>query len=214
MATTSPPSCILGVFSPSTEPLIARIVRSPRPAVGHGRAGPGSQNTCCSGIPIHGDVFTIESTLLVVARLWALAAEAGFENITTACVTSFAIHHECLDLLESEPGLKEKVDQLLSEACGRRLVIPKYILHCSDIVYRYRAELARFMKYRLVEKETGRPLKVVDHVGCHYNKVFPSSRWEVPSTATCSPVRSASGAAPRSITRSVATAAGWASASA
>jgi heterodisulfide reductase subunit B len=29
------------------------------------------------------------------------------------------------------------------------------------------------MKYRLVDAGTGEPLKVVDHVGCHYNKLFP-----------------------------------------
>ena len=28
--------------------------------------------------------------------------------------------------------------------------------------------------HRLVDKETGRPLRVVDHVGCHYNKLFPA----------------------------------------
>lgn len=167
------PSCILGVFSPSTEPLITRIYDLLGRRWVMGGLRPESQSTCCSGISTHGDVFTIESTLLVVARLWALAAEMGFENITTACVTSFAIHHECLELLENEPGLKEKVDRVLSDACGRHLVIPKHLVHCSDIVYRYRAELARHMKYRLVDRETGRPLKVVDHVGCHYNKVFP-----------------------------------------
>ena len=28
-------------------------------------------------------------------------------------------------------------------------------------------------KYRLVDKETGLPLKVVEHIGCHYSKMFP-----------------------------------------
>jgi len=167
------PSCILGVFSPATEPLIARIYDLLGRQWAVGGIRPESQHTCCSGIVTHGDVFMIESTLLVVARLWSLAAESGFENITTACVTSFAIHHECLELLGSEPGLPETIDRLLFDACGRRLVIPKHIVHCSDIVYRYRAELGRSMTHRLVDQGTGRPLKVVDHVGCHYNKVFP-----------------------------------------
>ena len=61
-----------------------------------------SLNTCCSGIVSHGNVFTIESSLLVVARLWALCAEAGLESITTMCVTSFAIHNEILELLQNE----------------------------------------------------------------------------------------------------------------
>ena len=165
-------SCVMGVFSPATEPLVARIYELLGRRWAVCGLGPESQNTCCSGIATHGDVFTIESTLLTVARLWSVAAEAGFENITSVCVTSFAIHSECLELLESEPGLKEKVDRLLFDACGRRLVIPKHVVHCSDIVYRYRAELAQLMSYRLADRETGRPLSVVDHVGCHYNKLF------------------------------------------
>jgi len=165
-------SCVMGAFSPSIEPLITRIYDLLGRRWAIRGAEPESQNTCCSGITTHGDVFTIESTLLTVGRLWSIAANAGFENITCACVTSFAIHTECLELLDSEPGLKEKVDRLLFEACGRRLVIPKNIVHCSDIVYRYRADLAQHMKHRLVDWESGQPLKVVDHVGCHYNKLF------------------------------------------
>jgi heterodisulfide reductase subunit B len=162
----------MGTFSPSTEPLIARIydLLGRRWAI-HG-VGAASGNTCCSGIATHGDIFTIESTLLTVARLWAVAAEAGFENVTNVCVTSFGIHSECLHLLASEPGLADKVDRILFEATGRRLVIPKHIVHCSDVVYRYRAELGRLMRYQLVDQATGRPLRVVDHVGCHYNKLF------------------------------------------
>lgn len=166
-------SCVLGAFSPQTEPLIARIYELLGRRWAMAGHGPASQNTCCSGIVTHGDVFTVESSLLVVARLWSICAEAGFENITAACVTSFAMHNECLALLESEPGLPEKVDRLLFEACGRRLMIPRHIVHCSDIVYRYRAELGRLLRYRLLDRSTGMPLKVVDHVGCHYNKVKP-----------------------------------------
>jgi heterodisulfide reductase subunit B len=164
-------SCVIGAFYPASEPLVARLydLLGRRWAV-HGD-GAGSQNTCCSGIALHGDVFTIESTLLTVARLWSIAAETGFENVTPVCVTSFAVHSECLELLESEPGLAEKVDRLLFEACGRRLVIPT-IVHTSDVVYRFRSQLAALMRYRLVNRESGLPLRVVDHVGCHYNKLF------------------------------------------
>jgi heterodisulfide reductase subunit B len=168
-----PASCILGTFSPAVEPLIARLYDLLGRRWAMGATAPMSQNTCCSGIATHGDVFTVESSLLVVSRLWSVAAEAGLTNITTACVTSFAVHNEVRELLDKEPGLAGKVDRALMDACGRRLVVPEEILHCSDVVYRYRAELARSMKYRLVDGRTGRPLKVVDHVGCHYNKIFP-----------------------------------------
>ena len=165
-------SCVMGTFSPATEPLVARIYDLLGRRWAACGLDPRSQNTCCSGIAIHGDVFTIESTLLTVARLWAIAAAAGYENITSVCVTSFAVHSECQELLEGDPNLADKVDRLLAEACGRPLVIPKQIVHCSDIVYRYRAELGEHMPYRLVDRDTGRPLHVVDHVGCHYNKLF------------------------------------------
>lgn len=168
-----PASCVLGAFSPAVEPLITRIYDFLGRRWAMGAVAPESQNTCCSGIVTHGNVFTIESSLLVVARLWSVAAEAGFENITTACVTSFAIHNEILELLHTEPALMAEVQRALFDACGRRLVLPAEIAHCSDIVYRYRAELGRAMKYRLVDRRTGRPLRVVDHVGCHYNKIFP-----------------------------------------
>ncbi len=167
-------SCILGTFAPNVEPLVARIYDLLGRRWAMGGTGPASLNTCCSGIATNGNVFTVESSLLVVARLWSVCAEAGLENITTACVTSFAIHNEVLELIHKEPGLAEKVDKALYEACGRRLIIPKHIVHCCDVFYRYRGELAQLMKYRLVDMATGLPLKVVDHVGCHYNKLFPS----------------------------------------
>ena len=167
-------SCVMGTFSPSIEPLIARTYDLLGRRWAMGGTGSASLNTCCSGIVTHGNVFTVESSLLVVARLWSVCAEAGLENITTACVTSFAIHNEILELIHKEPGLAEKVDKALYDACGRRLVVPRHIVHCSDVFYRYRGQLAQLMKYRLVDMTTGRPLKVVDHVGCHYNKIFPS----------------------------------------
>jgi heterodisulfide reductase subunit B len=167
------PSCILGALNPASEALIVRIYDLLGLRWGITPLRPESQCTCCSGILSHGDVITFESTLLVVARLWSLAAELDLPNITTACVTSFGIHNECLAMLEHEPGLKEKVDRWLWSACGRRLEIPEHVVHCSDIVYRYRSELVSMMPYRLVDRCTGAPLKVVDHVGCHYNKLFP-----------------------------------------
>ena len=168
------PSCVLGAINPSTEVLIGRIydLLGLRWKAAGNR--PDSQCTCCTGITSHGDVMSMESTLLVVARLWSIAAEMGFENITTACVTSFAIHSECLEMYEREPGLTERVDRWLREACGRSLQIPRHVVHASDVVYRYRHAMAHdFMRYRLVDKQSGRPLRIVDHVGCHYAKVFP-----------------------------------------
>jgi heterodisulfide reductase subunit B len=167
------PSCVLGALNPGTEVLIGRIydlLGLRWQAAGRDAR---SKATCCTGISSHGDVMSMESTLLVVARLWSVAAEMGFENITTACVTSFAIHMECLEMYEHEPGLAGRVDGWLRQACGRGLRMPKHVVHASDIVHRYRHALAKRFRYRLVEQATGLPLRVVDHVGCHYAKVFP-----------------------------------------
>jgi len=168
------PSCILGALNPGTEVLIGRIYDLLGLRWRAGGEDPRSQCTCCTGISSHGDVISMESTLLVVARLWSIAADLGFENITTACVTSFAIHMECLEMYEHEPGLAARVDGWLRQACGRGLRIPKHVVHASDIVHRYRQALAGRFRYSLVEQATGRPLRVVDHVGCHYAKVFPA----------------------------------------
>jgi heterodisulfide reductase subunit B len=138
---------------------------------------PEAMCTCCSGIAYHGDVSTIESTLLTTARLWSLAQEAGYETIAVSCVTSFGVHCECYDLYHEEPGLKQKIDRLLMEACGRKFELPRHILHISDVVYKHRLRVRdEFMTYQLVDKDSGRPLRGVDHVGCHYNKLFPAER--------------------------------------
>jgi heterodisulfide reductase subunit B len=170
------PSCILAVYYPSTETMMPQLFD----LLGlhwNNNLGPESVCTCCSGIAYHGDVMPIEGTLLTVARLWSVAQEAGLDTIATACVTSFGIHSECYELYREEPGLKERIDKLLMRASGRKFELPGYILHVSDVVYRHRQRLAdEFLRYRLVDKSSGLPLRVVDHVGCHYNKLFPMER--------------------------------------
>ena len=153
-------------------PLLETPAVSARATVAAG-TDPRSQCTCCSGILSHGDILSIESTLLVVARIWDLAYQLGLPHISTACVTSTAIHNECLAAYAHEPGLAEKVDRWLQDACGRRLHIPKAVVHASDVVYKNRHALAERMVHRLVDRRTGKPLRGVDHVGCHYAKVFP-----------------------------------------
>ena len=167
------PSCILGSVYPASEVLVGRVCDSLGLRWAAAGKRPESQCTCCSGFASHSDLISMESTMLVVARIWSVAAELGFENIVTACVTSFAIHSECLEMLHHEPGLAERIDGWLQRACGRRLTIPKRVVHGSDIVYRYRQQIADKLRHRLVERATGRPLRVADHIGCHYSKVFP-----------------------------------------
>lgn len=166
------PSCILGAANPATEILITKIYD----LLGLNWRMPfteGAACTCCSGILAHGDVITFESTLLVVARLWSIAAELGLGNVSTACVTSFGLHHECLEMLHQEEGLDRRLDGWLRQVCGKPLTIPDRVVHASDVVWRHRHALGERMPHRLVDHRTGRKLRVVDHVGCHYAKLFP-----------------------------------------
>lgn len=74
------PSCILGAVNPGTEVLISRIYDLLGLRWKASGDTPESQCTCCTGILSHDDVMSIESTLLVVARLWSVAAQWGFET--------------------------------------------------------------------------------------------------------------------------------------
>jgi heterodisulfide reductase subunit B len=42
-------------------------------------------------------------------------------------------------------------------------------------MFYHREAIARKAKRRLVNVHTGEPLKVVEHIGCHYAKIFPKS---------------------------------------
>ncbi len=125
-------------------------------------AGPARRrsNTCCSGIVTHGNVFTVESSLLVVARLWSVCAEAGLENITTTCVTSFAIHNEILELLHEGAGAGREgghgpLRRLRSAARHSRATSCTAATSSTATA----AELAQLMKYRLVDTDDGSALQ-------------------------------------------------------
>ena len=166
-------SCILGALYPGSEAMVPKLWDLLGLKWGTSTDAQ-SGWTCCSAIGYHGDIVPIEATLLTIARLWSIAQEAGMDAVTPTCVTSFGAYCECKDLYEHEPGLKKKIDRLLKESCGREFEIPRYLVHVSDVYYHYRNRIRdEFMKFRLVEEKTGRPLRVVDHVGCHYSKLFP-----------------------------------------
>jgi heterodisulfide reductase subunit B len=91
-----------------------------------------------------------------------------------SCITSFGLYTEILDTWHHFPELEEKIRTNLRKATGREFKIPKNLAHSSDVIYKFRKEIAANAKYSLINKNTGEPLKVVDHVGCHYAKMFPS----------------------------------------
>jgi heterodisulfide reductase subunit B len=165
-------SCILSSHYPASEVMVPRIYD----LLGVNWKMTNDSNSgwsCCTGIGYHGDIMPIEATLLTVARLWSVAQDAAADVMTPTCVTSFGVHCECKELLEHDADLREKIARLLKETCGRTFYIPDHIVHTSDVYYHYREQIKQHFQYRLVEAGTGRPLNVVDHVGCHYSKLFP-----------------------------------------
>ena len=162
-------SCIRQTFFPGSEAAFLRMLRE---ELGKDIYDSENQHTC-TGIGYHADVVPIETTMTVVARLFSLMTEAGYENYVPSCVTSFGIFSEMTEIWKEHPETLEKTREYLWKACKREFVVPKNIAHPSDIIYKFRYELKDKMKYQLVNRFTGKPLKVVEHIGCHYAKIFP-----------------------------------------
>ncbi len=132
------------------------------------------RHTSCSGIAYHGDILPMETTMTMVARQFAMMTEAGYSNLVASCITSFGLYCEVIDTWHHFPEKEQEIRRLLLESTGRTFEIPKSVVHTSDIVFKFREEIAALGGFRLVNKQTGKPLKVVEHIGCHYAKVFPN----------------------------------------
>jgi heterodisulfide reductase subunit B len=162
-------SCIRQNFFPGAENVFLDILRN--------RLGKtiyeDADHTTCTGIGYHSDVVPLETTMTVIARQFALMKERGYKNMVLSCVTSFGLYSEILDLWKHDPALKSRIEGYLDKATGRSFAEPANMVHASDILYKFRNEIAKQAQYRLVNAETGAPLKVVDHIGCHYAKTFP-----------------------------------------
>ncbi|HUS86772.1 MAG TPA: heterodisulfide reductase-related iron-sulfur binding cluster [Bacteroidales bacterium] len=162
-------SCIRQTFFPGSEQFFLRFIRDdlgkdiledPR-------------HTTCTGIGYHGDVVPFDTLQAVVARHFALAKENGYKNIAISCVTSFGIYTEILETWKHFPETLAKTRENLFKATGREFDVPESIAHASDIIYKFKDEISDRAKFRLIDQYTGEPLKVVEHIGCHYSKMFP-----------------------------------------
>ena len=162
-------SCIRQTFFPGSETAFLRMLRE---ELGKDIYDEENQHTC-TGIGYHADVVPIETTMAVVARLFSLMTAAGYENYVPSCVTSFGIFSEMTEIWKEHPEILAQTRENLWKACRREFEVPKNIAHPSDIIYKFRNELKDKMKYQLVNRFTGKPLKVVEHIGCHYAKIFP-----------------------------------------
>ena len=163
-------SCIRQNFNPGAEQAFLDIVRN--------RFGKDFYedplHTTCGGIAYHSDTTPEETSMTIIARQFSLMNQAGYRNFVVSCVTSFGLHTEILQTWEEHPEIEEKIHELLWKACRREFVKPDFLMHSSDMMYHYRFLISEQARYPLINVHTGEPLKVVEHIGCHYSKIFPS----------------------------------------
>ncbi|HNW76126.1 MAG TPA: heterodisulfide reductase-related iron-sulfur binding cluster [Bacteroidales bacterium] len=162
-------SCIRQNFFPASETIFLKILRE---ELGKDIFDDAEQTTC-TGIAYHSGLIPFETIQTVVARQFALMTEAGYQNFVCSCVTSFGIYTEVLETWKQFPEEEAKARAALLRATGKTFTKPENLVHTSDIIYKFRDEIAEKSKFRLVNHLTGRPLKIVDHIGCHYAKIFP-----------------------------------------
>lgn len=163
-------SCIRQNFFPGSETLFINMLRDDL-----GRNIFDDPNhTSCTGIGYHSDIVPLETIMTVVARQFSLMNEAGYKNFVASCVTSFGIYTEVMETWKHFPETLETTRKHLYEATGRTFELPENVAHTSDVMYHHRQIIAEKSKLKLVNKFTGEPLNVVDHIGCHYNKLFPN----------------------------------------
>jgi heterodisulfide reductase subunit B len=163
-------SCVRQNFFPGSEKTFLRILQDEL----HKDIYENPSHTTCSGIGYHSDIIPFETSMTMVARQFALMTEAGYENLSTSCITSFGLYSEILETWHHFPETEEKSREFLFKATGREFRKPKNVAHASDIIYRFRKEIEQKGKYHLVNQITGKPLRIVEHIGCHYSKMFPS----------------------------------------
>ena len=132
------------------------------------------RHTTCTGIGYHTDIVPANTINTVVARHFALMTEAGYENMTPSCITSFGIYTEILETWHHFPLIEEQIREYLWKATKREFNKPKNLAHTSDVIYKFRDQIALQARYQLKDVHTGKPLRGVDHIGCHYAKMFPT----------------------------------------
>ncbi|TSA26041.1 MAG: heterodisulfide reductase subunit B [Bacteroidetes bacterium] len=163
-------SCVRQNFFPASEKVFLRILKEELGKDVYENAA----HTTCSGIGYHSDVVPFETAMTVIARQFSLMTESGYEHFVTSCITSFGLYSEVLETWKHFPDVLQKVRGYLKEATGRTFELPKNVAHASDVIFRFRNEIASRGTHRLVNHLTGKPLRVVEHIGCHYSKMFPS----------------------------------------
>ena len=132
------------------------------------------KHSSCTGIGYHSDIVPLETIMTVVARQFALMNEAGYENLVTSCITSFGVYTEILATWNEFPRRRRRPARTFGKPPNASSGSPRAWPHVGRCVPFPRGDRRAGQK-RLVNAVTGEPLKVVEHIGCHYAKIFPKS---------------------------------------
>lgn len=163
-------SCIRQSFWPASEKTFLDIVRNKLDLDFFET----EHHTTCGGIAYHSDTIPQETLMTIVARQFALMTQYGYKNYVASCITSFGIYTETLETWRHFPELEAKIRENLWKATKREFEKPEHLAHASDVIFKLRNRIAALAKHKLVNIKTGEPLRVVEHIGCHYSKMFPS----------------------------------------
>ena len=141
-------SCIRQSFFPASEKTFLEILRD--------RLGKDvyetPHHTTCGGIAYHSEAIPQETMMTIIARQFALMTEAGYENYVCSCITSFGLYSEVIEDWREFPELLAKIRENLWKATKREFRIPTYLAHASDLIYKFRNEIAEQAKFRLVNQ--------------------------------------------------------------
>ncbi len=162
-------SCIRQNFFPGAEKTFLDILTNTL----HKTIFDDARQTTCAGIGYHSDIVLFETVQTLAARHFSLMNDLQIENAVVSCVTSFGLYSEILHTWKHFPDELEKTRAFLKQATGRTFVPPENIVHASDIIYKFREEIAQKKIYTLTNYKTGQPLRIAEHIGCHYAKIFP-----------------------------------------
>ena len=164
-------SCIRQTFFPGAETAFLNILRNEL----HKDVYDDARHTTCTGIGYHSDIVPLDTTMTVIARQFSLMTDCGYKNFVPSCVTSFGLYTEVLDTWKHFPEKENQIREYLWKATKREFSKPENLAHASDIIYKNREKIKQRAKNFLVNLKTGKPLRGVEHIGCHYSKMFPSS---------------------------------------
>ncbi len=162
-------SCIRQTFFPGSEAYFLYVVKD---LLGRDILDD-PRHTSCSGIAYHADVIPLPTIMTIIGRQFSLMNETGYRHFVVSCVTSFGIYNEVLHMWEAHPEMLARTREHLWKATRREFVIPENLVHTSDVIYKFREEIRSHARYSLVSAKTGAPLRIAEHVGCHYAKIFP-----------------------------------------